>query len=431
MRVLVVGGGAREHALAWSLARSPRLQKLFIAPGNGGTSLLGENLDLGADDVEALARFARKEGVDLVVVGPEAPLVKGISEACAEVGVSCFGASREAASLEGSKVFAKEFMARHGIPTAPFRVFQDPREASAYVRSRGAPVVVKADGLAQGKGTFVAGTVEEALEAIETIMVARKFGESGRRVVIEEMLSGVEVSLHALCDGKRALVLPSSQDHKRAYDGDRGPNTGGMGAYAPVPFFSQEDLHRVQQEILAPTLEGMASEGKPFRGVLYVGLMMTREGPRVLEYNVRFGDPEAQVLLPLLDCDLLDVLDRAARGELPDELPLREGTYAATVVMASEGYPGSYPKGLPIEGIEEAEALGVKVFHGGTARSDGGYVTSGGRVLAVTAWDESLEAAIAKAYRGVEAISFRGAFWRKDIGKRALGGEPASRGGGW
>jgi phosphoribosylamine--glycine ligase len=420
MRVLIVGGGGREHALAWALGKSPELDALFMAPGNGGTEAIARNVAINPGDIDTLAGFALREKIGLTVVGPEAPLVGGIVDRFKQDGLLCFGPTRNAARLEGSKVFAKQFMHRHDIPTADFEIFEDADAARQYVSDGGTPIVVKADGLAQGKGVYVAKTVAEAEKAIDEIMIKGKFGESGERIVIETMLRGEELSVHAICDGERAVLLPSSQDHKRAYDGDEGPNTGGMGAYAPVPFVSDEVRLAVEQSVINPVLKGMKSEGAPYTGVLYVGLMLTEDGPKVLEFNVRFGDPETQVLVPLVKSDLLEILYEAAKGSLPERIELYNGLSTATVVMASGGYPSSYEKGFAISGTGAVENEELVLFHAGTKKTADGLVTSGGRVLAVTARKKTLAEALACAYDGVQAIHFQGAFWRKDIGKRAL-----------
>lgn len=420
MRVLIVGSGGREHALAWALKKSPEIEELFVAPGNGGTFGIAENVPIPADDLDALAQFAVEHDVELTVVGPEAPLVAGIVDRFQSLGRRCFGPSQKAARLEGSKVFAKEFMRRHGIPTADFIVCGDADEAIKHIRSTGAPIVVKADGLAAGKGAIVASSVEEAEEAIRQIMIEKRFGEAGNRVVIESCLEGVEVSVHAICGGDRAVLLPSSQDHKRIFDNDRGPNTGGMGAYAPVPFVTDDQRREILESIIMPTIRGMSAEGIPYAGVLYAGLMVTREGFQVLEFNVRFGDPETQALVPLVKSDLLRVLDESAGGSLPERIEVYPGRSAAAVVVASNGYPGSYEKGYRIEGLEDAEDDSRAVFHAGTAAGPSGPVTSGGRVLAVAAWGENLADALHHAYDGVSRVRFEGAFWRRDIGQRAL-----------
>ncbi|MCZ6767408.1 MAG: phosphoribosylamine--glycine ligase [bacterium] len=420
MKALVVGSGGREHALAWGISRSPNLSKLFIAPGNGGTDRLGENVSIPADDVTALLEFAGKESVDLTVIGPEAPLVEGVVDRFREAGRACFGPAQAAARLEGSKVFAKMFMKRHGIPTADFEVFDNADAACAYVREKGAPLVIKADGLAAGKGVFVAESVQDAESAIDEIMVRKAFGESGRTLLIEERLVGREVSVHAICSVERAVMFPPAQDHKRVYDGDKGPNTGGMGAYAPVPFVTATQHEEIFESIIMKTLKGMRRDGTPYTGVLYAGLMMTDSGPKVLEFNVRFGDPETQVLLPMLDGDLLDLLTEAAEGRIPKDVRFYGDRCAATVVMASDGYPGLYEKGAVISGLADTLDDNRVVFHAGTVLDGDKVITSGGRVLAVTAWGPSLSEAIGHAYEGVDRIRFDGAFYRKDIGRKVL-----------
>ena len=422
MNVLIIGGGGREHALAWKVAQSSRVANVFVAPGNAGTALEPKvaNIDIAADSIPELVNFARDYRVDLTIVGPEAPLVAGVVDAFQAADLRCFGPTQAAAQLEGSKTFTKDFLRRHQIPTAAYQVFTETAPALAYIRQRGAPIVVKADGLAAGKGAIVAKTVADAERAIDEIMVQRLFGSAGDRVVIEECLDGEEVSIHAVCGGGEATLLPSSQDHKRVFDGDKGPNTGGMGAYAPVRRVG-EDLRRcVFDAVVLPTLRGMEAEGKPFAGVLYAGLMMTREGPRVLEYNVRFGDPETQVLLPLVKSDLASLLYESAGGRLPDRVELHADRCAATVVVASRGYPGSYEKGIPIAPLDAIDDDSRVVFHAGTHRTPSGLATSGGRVLSVTAWAKDLAGALRHAYEGVEKVRFEGAFWRKDIGKRGL-----------
>lgn len=420
MKVLVVGSGGREHALAWGISRSPNLSKLFIAPGNGGTGRLGENVSIPADDVSALLEFAGKENVGLTVIGPEAPLVEGVVDRFREAGRTCFGPAQAAARLEGSKVFAKTFMKRHGIPTADFEVFDNADAACACVREKGAPLVIKADGLAAGKGVFVVDSVQDAESAIDEIMVQKAFGESGRTLLIEERLVGQEVSVHAICTVDRAVMFPPAQDHKRVYDGDKGANTGGMGAYAPVPFVTAAQLEEIFESIIMKTLKGMQRDGTPYTGVLYAGLMMTDSGPKVLEFNVRFGDPETQVLLPMLDGDLLELLREAAEGRIPKDVRFYGDRCAATVVMASDGYPGPCKKGSIISGLADTLDDNRVVFHGGTVLDGEKVITSGGRVLAVTAWGPSLPEAIGHAYEGVDRIRFDGAFYRKDIGRKVL-----------
>ncbi|HEY8432693.1 MAG TPA: phosphoribosylamine--glycine ligase [Sandaracinaceae bacterium] len=420
MKVLVVGSGAREHALAAKLAASPEVELVLCAPGNAGTSRFGRNLAIAPTDVRAVVEAARSEGVGLVVVGPEAPLAAGLVDALAEAGVPAFGPTRAAARLESSKSFAKDFMKRHGIPTAAYATFDDADEAIAFVRERGQPMVVKADGLAAGKGVVVASTVEESIEAIRAIMVAREHGEAGARVVVEEILRGPEVSYHVVSDGERYVPLAAAQDHKRLLDGDRGPNTGGMGAYSPPPMVTPEVERAILERVVEPTLAGMRSEGTPFRGALFVGLMLVDGAPKVLEFNVRFGDPETEVLTARWDGDVLPLFLGAARGDLRGVEPRWGAPAALCVVMASEGYPGASPKGRPIEGIDEAGALeGVTVHHAGTALDGGRTVTSGGRVLAVTAVGADVDQAAERAYAAVARIRFEGAQFRRDIGWQA------------
>jgi phosphoribosylamine--glycine ligase len=415
-RILIVGSGAREHALASAL----RGHDLVIAPGNGGTAAIGRNVNVAITDVAGLVALAERERVDLVVVGPEAPLTLGLVDALAERSSPAFGPSRAAARLEGSKAFMKEFLRRHDIPTADFAVFDDAAKASAYVRGAGRPLVVKADGLCAGKGVVVASSTDEALEAVDRMMVAREFGEAGARVVIEEILPGEEASFHVVCDGTRGIALVAAQDHKRVFDGDRGPNTGGMGAYAPAPVVTPAVHDEVMRTVVEPTLRGMAAEGTPFRGVLFVGLMIDEGRPRVLEFNVRFGDPETTVLVPMLDGDWLELLEGAARGDLSKVSAGTKRGAALAIVMAAENYPAKPTTGDRIEGLDASMPEGAFVFHAGTAKSGDAVVTSGGRVLAVGAYAPSFAAARTIAYEAVSRITWRGEHHRTDIGHRAL-----------
>ena len=423
--ILLLGSGGREHALAAKLAESPRCGELYIAPGNGGTLAVGTNVALDADDPTAVADFARESNIGLVVIGPEAPLVAGVADAVREAGVPCFGPGAEGAQLEGSKLFSKQLMARAGIPTAAYGSFSDEESALAYVREQGAPVVVKADGLAAGKGVVVALTLDEALDAVRECFDGA-FGDAGSTVVIEEMLTGPECTLLAFTDGKTVRPMATSQDHKRALEGDRGPNTGGMGVYSPVPIVT-EDEHAAMCRILNETIAEAEREGIDFRGCLYGGFMLTPQGPKVIEYNARFGDPETEVLMPRLKSDLVEVMLACAEQRLDEvELEWRD-EWAVSVVLTSAGYPGSYEKSKVITGIEDAEAMdNVVVYHAGTAMADeGDLVTSGGRVLDVTGLGETFEAARDLAYAACEKINFEGKTLRHDIGLRALRGREA------
>jgi phosphoribosylamine--glycine ligase len=420
LKVLVVGGGGREHALVWKLYQSPLVGQIIAAPGNPGIARYAECVPVGAGDIPGLIALARARGVDLTFVGPEAPLVNGLVDAFEREGLRVFGPGRQAAALEGSKAFAKDLMARHGIPTADYRVFEDVSAARAWIKNLGRPCVVKADGLAAGKGVMVAETTAEALAAVDKIMVEKSFGGAGSRVVIEERLSGEEVSILAFTDGKTVLPLLPAQDHKPVFDDDRGPNTGGMGAYAPAPVCTPTIYQRAVREILEPVVMALREEGIIYKGVLYAGLMVTSDGPKVLEFNVRFGDPEAQPLLVLLETDLVEVAQAVLEGRLADlTLSWREGA-AVCVVLASKGYPGAYEMGAVIHGLDEAEKTGALVFHAGTARRDGQLVTAGGRVLGVTAVAATLPEAIREAYRAAELVDFAGKHFRRDIGRKAL-----------
>jgi phosphoribosylamine--glycine ligase len=419
LSILVVGGGGREHALAWKLAQSPRAKKVYCAPGNAGIARDAECVPISPSDMDALADFAQQESIGLTVVGPESPLASGIVDAFQARGLKVFGPARSAAVLESSKVWSKDFFARHDLPTGFFATFDTAEDAIAYLDTQEFPVAVKADGLAAGKGVTIAHTREQAIEAIQDSLVRGVFGDSGRRLVIEEFLSGQEISVMALSDGEHLYVLPPSQDHKQINDGDQGPNTGGMGAYSPVPFFTQELYQEVVENILRPTIRKMAQEGRSFTGCLYAGLILTEEGPKLLEYNCRFGDPETQVVVPRLQEDLVDLLEAAVAGALPEATAETASGAAACVVMASGGYPGEYQTGKLVHGLDAVRAMeDVVVFHAGTKQTDEGVVTAGGRVLGVTGLAEALPAAIATAYRGVEAISFEGAHFRRDIGRR-------------
>ncbi len=423
--ILLLGSGAREHALAKKLAESPRCGTLYIAPGNGGTLQEGVNVALAEDEPEAVAAFAREEGIGLVVIGPEAPLVAGVADAVRAAGIACFGPGAEGAQMEGSKRFSKELMERAGIPTAAYGSFTDEEAALAYVREQGAPLVVKADGLAAGKGVVVATEQGQAEEAVRECF-AGAFGDAGSTVVIEECLTGPECSLLAFTDGKTVRPMATAQDHKRALEGDRGPNTGGMGVYSPVPIVTDEEL-AVMKQVMVDTVAELAAEGIDYRGCLYGGFMLTPEGPKVLEFNARFGDPETQVILPRLKNDLVDVMLACAEQRLDEvELSWRD-EWAVAVVLTSAGYPGSYEKGKVITGVEDADALdGVTVYHAGTAVTDTGeLVTSGGRVLAVTALGDTFEAARDLAYAACEKIDFEGKTLRHDIGLKALRGREA------
>jgi phosphoribosylamine--glycine ligase len=425
MNVLIVGNGGREHALAWKISQSPRADRVFVAPGNAGTAIDAENVPIEADDFPALIQFARDNKAGLTVVGPEGPLAAGIVDAFQAEGLRIFGPNRAAAELEASKVFCKELLHSADIPTADYQVFHDPSEAIHYLNERdNCRIVVKADGLAAGKGVVVCSNRDLALRAVEQIALQKVFGAAGDRLLIEERLDGQEASVLAITDGRTIVTLQPAQDHKAAYDGDVGPNTGGMGAYCPAPLVNDEKLAWIEEHILVPTVHAMNRGRRPFRGVLYAGVMMTFQGPKVLEFNVRFGDPECQPLLMRLKTDLLDLLDATVDGTLDSLPPLEwDPRPAVCVVMAAKGYPNQYDKGLPIRGLLEAEKLAnVKVFHAGTAIDDQGRVVSaGGRVLGVTAMGDSIPGAKLNAYRGVKQIRWDGAWCRKDISDKAMG----------
>lgn len=421
MKILVVGGGGREHALCWKIAQSPLVEKIYCAPGNPGIAELAECVHIGADEIETLCEFAQAEAVDLTVVGPEVPLTMGIVDRFQNAGLDIFGPDKAAAQIEGSKDFSKSLMARYHIPTAEYQTFTDHAAAVAYVRERGAPIVIKADGLAAGKGVVVAMTEEQAIEALNDIMLDKVFGAAGVRVVIEEFMSGEEASFFAFTDGRNVLPLASSQDHKRVYDNDEGPNTGGMGAYSPAPVVTEELHDLIVKTIVRPTIAGMAQDGCPYRGILYVGLMIKDGKPRVVEFNARFGDPEAQPLLMRMKSDIVPVLQACARGELTQDAIAWHDKAAVCVVMASGGYPVSFEKDLPIAGLDAAARIeDLMVFHAGTRFKDGQIVNSGGRVLGVTGLGNTVKEAIDKAYEGTALIDWKDVHYRKDIGARAL-----------
>lgn len=418
-KVLVIGNGGREQALAWKLAQSPKVKKVYVAPGNGGSQGSIENIDVSFDDVESLVNFAKSKQIDLTVVGQEASSEAGVVDVFHKAGLTIFGPTKAAVKIESSKAFSKDLMASQNIPTAEFKNFSDAEEARKYAKSRSMPVVIKADGLATGKGVIIAHSELEIDWAIDDIMIHKIFGDSGNKVVVEDFLKGQEVSLHALSDGTNSVMFPASQDHKQIYDGDKGPNTGGMGVIAPVDWVSQKQLDFVNQKVVQPALKGMAAKKATFTGVLYPGLMIDGDDVRVLEFNARFGDPEAEVYMRLLNSDLYEKLLACAQGQLkPESVSWKQG-YAATVVLASEGYPGDYPKGLPITGIEEAEKQpDIVIFHAGTKRDGDKILTAGGRVLNVTATGKTLDEALDKAYAAIKLIHFDGMHYRTDIGRR-------------
>jgi phosphoribosylamine--glycine ligase len=422
LKVLIIGSGAREHALAWAIRRSPSVSAVFVAPGNAGTALVATTVAIKADDVAGLVEFAKREEIDLTVVGPEGPLMLGVVDRFRAAGLAIYGPTAAAARLEGSKAFSKDFMHRHGIPTAEFAVFDDAAAAKEYARTLGPRVVVKADGLAAGKGVVVATSLDEAEHAIDDMLIGGRFGASGSRVVVEECLEGEEVSVHAMCAGLECVLLPSSQDHKRAYDGDCGPNTGGMGAIAPVPWISDMDLEHVRKGVMVPVLKGMQKEGAPFTGTLYAGLMWTADGPKVLEFNVRFGDPETEALMPLLSGDVATLLLDAARGSIPKRIETLEGSCAA-IVIAAKGYPNEPETGVPVEGLSEITGDNVTVFHGGTRIEGNKTLSTGGRILAVSAWGSDLAHALEAAYAAVGRVRIAGSFFRGDIGRRHTGAD--------
>ena len=415
MNILMIGGGGREHALIWKLTQSRRVDKVWCAPGNGGIAALAECVPLKATDIEGIVAFAKEKKPDLVFVAPDDPLALGLVDELEAVGIRAFGPHKNAAVIEASKSFAKDLMRKYGIPTADYAVFDDAAAARAYIREKGAPIVIKADGLALGKGVTVAQTVEEAVAASDAAF-GGAFGQAGARVVIEEFMTGTEASVLCFVDGEHWVAMPASQDHKPVFDGNRGPNTGGMGAFCPSRAYTHELAEITERTIIGPTVRAMAAEGRPFKGVLYFGLMLTKTGPRVVEYNARFGDPETQSLMPLLKSDLVPILEACIDGTLDRvKVEWHEGA-CACVVLASGGYPGSYQKGIAIHGLGKLPR-DVAAFHAGTARKDGGMVTAGGRVLGITARGATLDDALAKAYEGVRCVSFDGMHYRTDIGK--------------
>ena len=421
MNVLVVGGGGREHAICWKLAQSPRVTKLYCAPGNAGIAQVARCIpEVKATDVEGIVALAKNEKADFVCVTPDDPLALGCVDRLEEEGIPAFGPTAYAAQMEASKIFSKNLMRKYGIPTAKCEIFTEMDKALAYLDTQEAPIVVKADGLALGKGVVVAATIEEAKNAVIEMMEGGKFGKSGARVLIEECMVGREVTVLCFCDGKTIRPMPASQDHKRVFDGDKGPNTGGMGAFAPSPLYTEEIAERTEKEILIPTLNAMNSEGFTFKGVLYVGLMLTKDGPKVVEYNARFGDPETQVVLPLLESDLFAIMRAVREGRLAETDIHWKKESAACIVLASGGYPEKYESGKLISGLEDAETAGATVYHAGTKKTDAGYVTAGGRVLGVTALGDTLADAVHSAYAAAEKIHFEGAHMRRDIGGRDM-----------
>lgn len=420
MQVLVIGSGGREHALAWKAAQSASVEKVYCVPGNPGIAQIAECVPMDITDNDALVAFALENKIDLTIVGPEVPLANGVVDAFRAKGLAIFGPTQAAAQIEGSKSFAKDLMKKYGIPTAAFEVFTDAEAAKAYIVEQGAPIVIKADGLAAGKGVVVAMTLDEALEAVDMMMCDQAFGSAGCQVVVEEFLTGEEASILTFCDGTTIVPMISSQDHKRAYDNDEGPNTGGMGTYAPAPVVTADVLARVQKEILEPTVAAMKAEGMPYTGCLYAGLMITENGPKVIEFNARFGDPETQVVLPLLDSDMAEIMMACVNGNLADlDIQWKDGA-AVCVVMAAGGYPQGYRKGDVISGLDKAAELGATVFHAGTAAKDGNIVTNGGRVLGVTAIGTDIRKAVDNAYEAVKSIHFDDVHYRNDIAYRAI-----------
>jgi len=421
MKVLVIGSGGREHALVWKITQSQKVSQIYCAPGNAGISKLVQCVNINADSIEKLVDFAQEEKIDLTVVGPELPLSNGIVNEFNRKGLRIFGPSKKATEIESSKVFSKYLMKKYNIPTANYEVFQNNEKAFNYIKKQTFPLVIKADGLAAGKGVFIVKDLLQARNALDALMKEKKFGEAGRQVIIEEFLEGEEVSILAFCDGKTVVPMVSSQDHKKIFDNDRGLNTGGMGAYSPVPFYLNEFKKKILEGILKPTLKGLQSEGREYKGVLYAGLILTKQGPKVLEFNARFGDPETQVVLPRLKTDLIDILNAVIEGTLHKINIEWNNNAAVCVVMASGGYPGKYHKGKVISGLERLEKMkDIIVFHAGTKLQDDKIITSGGRVLGITAWDETISKAKERAYKGVKEIYFEDMYYRKDIASKAI-----------
>ena len=421
MKVLVIGGGGREHALVWKITQSPKVSKIYCAPGNAGISQLAQRIDINADNIEGLVDFAQKEKIDLTVVGPELALSKGIVNEFNRKGLRIFGPSKKATEIESSKVFSKYLMKKYNIPTANYQVFQNSEKAFDYIKQQTFPLVIKADGLAAGKGVFIVKDLVQARDALDALMEEKKFGEAGRQVVIEEFLEGEEVSILAFCDGKTVVPMVSSQDHKKIFDNDRGPNTGGMGAYSPVPFCNHKSEEMVLQKILIPVIKGLQKEDREYKGVIYAGLVLTKEGPKVLEFNARFGDPETQAVLPRLETDLIEILLAVVEGNLSKVNIKWKDKAAVCVILASGGYPGKYQKGKVIYGFEKLEnKKDIIVFHAGTKLQEGKIVTAGGRVLGVTAWDKTISKAKERAYKGVKEIYFEDMYYRKDIAAKAI-----------
>lgn len=426
MNVLVIGSGGREHAITWKIAQSRHVDKIYCAPGNGGMSEIAELVDIGVEDIGGLFIFAKKKKIDLTIVGPEVTLVAGIVDQFQQAGLKIFGPVKELANLEGSKVFAKEHMAKLGVPTADFKVFNDAEKAKKYIKEKSAPLVVKADGLCAGKGVFICKTEDEAIDAIKLIMQDKKFGAAGDKVIVEDCLIGEEASIIVLSDGKNVVPLASSQDHKAIYDGDAGPNTGGMGAYSPAPAVTDELFKKIMKKVIKPIIEGLGCEEKFYKGVLYAGLMITEQGPKVLEFNVRLGDPETQAIFPRLKNDLVELIQSSIDGTLDEQTLDWDPRPCVSVVIASGGYPGKYEKGKTIKGLDEVKKMkDVVAFHAGTKREKA-FVTNGGRVLNVTALGNSIKEAIDKTYEAIGKINFENMYYRRDIGHRALSRQKAN-----